>query len=49
MKNTTEGINRFEDAEERLTNLEDRIMKNIQAEQQNTTRIFKNEGRLRDF
>lgn len=42
MKNTLEGINsRLNDAEEQISDLEDRVMEIAQSEQQKEKRIFK--------
>ena len=46
MKNTPEGINsRLGDTEERISDLEDRIMEIIQSEQEKEKQILKNEDR----
>ena len=50
MKNTLEAINcRWGDAEEYVSNLEDRIAEITKSEQQKEKRIFKNEESLRDL
>ena len=46
IKNTLEGINRLANAEEWISDLEDRVMESTQAEQQNE-KNFLNEDRLR--
>ena len=40
---------RMNNAEERINDLEDRIMKIIQLEQQTETKILKNESNIRDL
>ena len=48
MKNTPEGINsRLGDTEERISDLEDRIMEIIQSEQEKEKQILKNEDSLK--
>lgn len=50
IKNTLQGIrSRLEDAEEWMKDLEDKVMENIQAEQQKVKVITKCEDRLRDL
>ena len=49
MKNTLEGINtRITEAEEQLSDLEDRMVEFTAAEQNKEKRIKRNEGSLRD-
>ena len=46
MKNTPEGISStLEEAQEQISNLEDRLMESNQAEQEKEIRIIKNENR----
>ena len=48
IKNTLEGINsRLEDAEEQISDLEDRVVQITKTEQQKEKRIFKNEDSLK--
>lgn len=48
MKNTPEGItSRWEDSEEQIHDLEDRVMGSTQTEEQK--KVFKNEDKLRDL
>ena len=50
MKNTLEGIIiSLNDAEERISNLEDRVVETTQSEQQKEKRILKSKDSLRDF
>ena len=50
MKNTLEGINsRITEAEERISDLEDRMVKFIAAEQNKEKRMKRNEDSLRDL
>ena len=50
MKSTLEGINsRITEAEEWISDLEDRMVEINAAEQNKEKRMKRNEGRLRDF
>ena len=50
MKHTLEGINSsLGDTEEQISQLEDRVMEIIEAEQKKEKRIKRNEDNLRDF
>lgn len=50
MKNKLEGINaRLEDAEEWISDQEDRVMGSNQAEEQKEKKNLKNESKLKDL
>lgn len=49
IKYSLEGLNRFELAKERISELEDRLIGIIQAEEQRKKRMNKNEQSLRDM
>ena len=50
MKNTVEGIkSRLDEAEDQTSELEDKVAKNFQTQQQNKKRLKKNEEGLREL